>query len=211
MRKYIFLDFNGTILNDVDLCLDLLNQILIKQGKKTLTVEEYKNVFTFPVKDYYQAAGVDFEQESFESLAQWFIQKYQPASMECGLYEGLIETLSYLKEKGYHLVILSASQQQNLLEQCEYYQLLPYFEAILGIQNIHAASKAHIALDFLEKEKIAGKDVLFIGDTLHDLEVAEALGAECKLVSCGHQSVQVLQQGNVEIIPSVAALREQLK
>ena len=58
--KYIFLDFNGTIINDVQLCLDLLNEILRSQGKRELNIEEYKNVFTFPVKKYYEAAGVDF-------------------------------------------------------------------------------------------------------------------------------------------------------
>ena len=37
MEKHIFFDFNGTIINDIDLCLDLLNQILTKQNKKNLS------------------------------------------------------------------------------------------------------------------------------------------------------------------------------
>ena len=64
MQKHIFFDFNGTIINDLDLCLDLLNQILTKQNKRNLSMEEYKNVFTFPIRDYYIAAGVDFNLES---------------------------------------------------------------------------------------------------------------------------------------------------
>lgn len=209
--KYIFLDFNGTIINDVQLCLDLLNEILRSQGKRELNIEEYKNVFTFPVKKYYEAAGVDFSIESFESLTQKFILKYQPASMHCGLYEGLIETVKLLREKGYHFVILSASEKNNLLEQCTHYGLVPYFDAILGIDNIHAASKVDIALGYLKREGIEGKDILFVGDTLHDLEVAKRLGAECFLVSCGHQSVEVLSQGNTRIIGSVAELSQILE
>ena len=99
MQKHIFFDFNGTIINDVDLCLDLLNQILNKQNKKMLSMEEYKNVFTFPIRDYYIAAGVDFNIESYESLAKWFIKVYQPLSMECGLFEGIVDTFKYLKDK----------------------------------------------------------------------------------------------------------------
>ena len=45
MIKYVFFDFNGTIINDVDLCLDLLNEILRKQGNKELDIDTYKNVF----------------------------------------------------------------------------------------------------------------------------------------------------------------------
>ena len=46
MKKYIFLDFNGTIIDDVDLCLDLLNQILENQKKEKVSKERYKDIFT---------------------------------------------------------------------------------------------------------------------------------------------------------------------
>ena len=48
---------------------------------------------------------------------------------------------------------------------------------------------------------------LFIGDTLHDLEVANAMKAECMLVSCGHQSYEVLSKGNVKIIETINDLK----
>lgn len=206
MCKVIFLDFNGTIIDDVQLCLDLLNEMLCKQNKKTLSLDEYRHVFTFPVKKYYMDAGVDFQQESFESLAEWFIQKYQPASMECGLYPEMISTLKTLKKQGKHLVILSASERHNLLEQCDHYQITPYFDAILGIDNIHAAGKIDIAKEYLAQQRISPTDVLMVGDTLHDLEVARAIGASCILVSCGHQAVDVLKKGNVEVISSLKEL-----
>lgn len=206
MNKYIFLDFNGTIIDDVDLCLKLLNQILIHQNKKTVSKEEYKSIFTFPVKKYYALAGVDFNLDSFESLADWFIKEYQPLSMKCGLFPHLKETLAILKEKGYHLVILSASEQHNLLEQCQNYGIMPYFDAILGIDNIHAESKVGIALAYMNEHHIDGKDVLFVGDTLHDLEVSKAIQSHAFLVSCGHQSIEVLKQGGVPILSSVADL-----
>lgn len=207
MQKHIFFDFNGTIINDVDLCLDLLNQILNKQNKKMLSMEEYKNVFTFPIRDYYIAAGVDFNIESYESLAKWFIKVYQPLSMECGLFEGIVDTFKYLKDKGYNLYILSASERNNLIEQCENYDIVKYFVDILGIDNIHAASKVNIAIEYMKEHNINGEDVLFIGDTLHDLEVAEAMKAKCMLVSCGHQSKEVLAKGNVEILESINDLK----
>lgn len=206
MSKYIFLDFNGTIIDDVDLCLDLLNDILRKQNKESVTKKRYKDIFTFPVKKYYELAGVDFTIESFESLADKFIAEYQPLSMQCGLFPKSVEACQKLRNKGYHLVILSASEKNNLLEQCENYRITPYFDAILGIDNVHAASKVGIAIKYMEEQGIEGDDILFIGDTLHDLEVAKAMGAKCMLVSCGHQSIRVLKQGGVPILPNVYSL-----
>ena len=63
MTKYVFFDFNGTIINDVDLCLDLLNEILRKQGNREIDINTYKNVFKFPIKQYYIDAGVDLEKD----------------------------------------------------------------------------------------------------------------------------------------------------
>ncbi len=211
MKKYVFLDFNGTIIDDIDLCLDLLNQILIKQHKRTLTKEEYKDIFTFPVKMYYELAGVDFTRDSFEDLSLWFIHEYQPLSLHCGLFPQIEEAFQKMKDKGYHLVILSASEKNNLIEQCQSYGIVSYFDAILGIDNIHAESKINIALDYMKEKNIKGEEVLFVGDTLHDLEVAKAMHASCMLVSCGHQSVQVLKKGGVSIIPNVYALSELLE
>lgn len=211
MSKYIFLDFNGTIIDDVDLCVDLLNDLLKTQNKQGITKEHYKDIFTFPVKKYYELAGVDFSKESFESLAKKFIALYQPLSLKCGLYPKSIEAFQKLKNKGYHLVILSASEKNNLLEQCEAYGIVSYFDAILGIDNIHAESKVNIALQFMEKKHIQGKDILFVGDTLHDLEVAKAMHANCMLVSCGHQSLEVLKQGGVPILSDIHALEKALE
>lgn len=209
--KYIFLDFNGTIIDDVDLCLDLLNQILDKQHKRNVTKEEYKSIFTFPVKKYYELAGIDFNLNSFEELADWFIKTYQPLSLACGLFPKSVETFKTLKEMGYHLVILSASEKNNLREQCDSYNISSYFDEILGIDNIHAAGKIEIALKFMKEHQIKGEDVLFVGDTLHDLEVGKAMGANVMLVSCGHQSIEVLKQGRVPIIEGTYDLVSRLE
>lgn len=63
----------------------------------------------------------------------------------------------------------------------------------------------------MKEKNIKGEEVLFVGDTLHDLEVAKAMHASCMLVSCGHQSVQVLKKGGVSIIPNVYALSDLLE
>ena len=207
MIKHIFFDFNGTIINDVDLCLDLLNEILRRHGKKELSKEEYKDVFKFPVKQYYIDAGVDLTQDSFEDLSKWFINEYQPKSFECGLYENSVECFKYLKEKGYKLYILSASEKNNLLQQTDIYDITKYFEAVLGIDNIYAASKVVIAQNYIKEHNINPNEVLFIGDTLHDVEVARTIGAKPMLVSCGHQSKNILTKGHVLILESIAKLR----
>lgn len=203
MYRHIFLDFNGTIIDDLDLCVELLNKFLIEQGAKTLNEDEYKHVFKFPIKQYYADAGIDFNKESYDSLSIRFIKEYQPRSMSCGLFPGTVETVKKLKEMGIHVYILSASEQNNLLEQTDTYGITKYFDAVLGIDNIHAASKVDIALDFMKKTDIKASETLFVGDTLHDYEVSKAMNVDCCLVSCGHQAKDVLLKAGVPVISAV--------
>ena len=207
MIKYVFFDFNGTIIDDVDLCLDLLNDILREQNKKEVSLEEYKNIFTFPIRKYYELAGVDFNIESYENLAVKFINKYQPASYECNLYPGIKDVVDFLHSKGIKCVILSASEINNLRDQCQKFNIDKLFDDILGIDDIHAASKVGIAKKYFELNKIKPGEAIFIGDTLHDEEVASSLGVKSLLVPNGHQSLEVLEGGHSQILSDIRCLK----
>ena len=46
-------------------------------------------------------------------------------------------------------------------------------------------------------------DILYVGDTLHDGEVAQAMGVECVLVSHGHQNRHRLSQAGLTVVDSL--------
>jgi phosphoglycolate phosphatase len=50
----------------------------------------------------------------------------------------------------------------------------------------------------------SGEDILLIGDTLHDLEVAEAMGVDCALVPSGHQHIDRLREGGGRVVESLS-------
>ena len=200
MIKNVFLDFNGTLIDDVDLCLKLLNDILRRQGAKEVSLEEYKNIFTFPIKRYYELAGVDFTKDSYEDLAIWFIKNYQKTSLSCSLYDGVIDTIKFLRGKGINVYILSASEKHNLKEQCDHFGLTSVVCDVLGIDNIHAASKVNLAIDYIKNNNINLNETIFVGDTLHDDEVAKSVGVKSILIPNGHQSKEVLARSNAIII-----------
>ena len=51
MIKNVFLDFNGTILDDLDLCIDLLNRMLNDQNKPLIPNEEHLYIYSFEVSN----------------------------------------------------------------------------------------------------------------------------------------------------------------
>ncbi len=50
----------------------------------------------------------------------------------------------------------------------------------------------------------AGDEVLVIGDTTHDYEVARAMGAHCVLLNWGHHGPEKLSRCGVAVFDSLA-------
>ena len=71
--KHIIWDWNGTLLNDGWLFVEVMNIVLKRRKMKPITLDSYREIFRFPVKDYYMKLGFDFEKESFESSGLEFI------------------------------------------------------------------------------------------------------------------------------------------
>lgn len=191
---YLVLDFNGTIIDDVDLCLNILNHLLEERNYKKVSLEEYKHIFTFPIKKYYINAGFDLEKYSFTSISNEFISLYQKASLNCKLYEGINELIDKCNNNRIKVVLLSASQIDNLKEQTDHFGLSEKFEAILGTSTIEAASKVESGKNYFKDKQ--DKKILFVGDTTHDAEVASAIGADALLITHGHQARDILLKAN---------------
>ena len=65
--SHILWDWNGTLLDDAWLCVDVMNSMLTERKLQPLTLQRYRDIFSFPVKDYYLLLGFDFEKEPFET------------------------------------------------------------------------------------------------------------------------------------------------
>ena len=195
----IIWDWNGTLLNDVDICIDTMNEILNKRGLGLLTREKYKDIFQFPVIEYYKKLGFDFNKESFEGLSVEFVKGYSRALKNAELFEHAKDILKKFKERNYTQIIISAMEKGALLKSLREKGIVNYFDHIIGIDDHYATGKLESAVSFIRKNNIYPEKAILIGDTTHDFEVAEAIGCKCLLVSNGHQSQERLYATSVPV------------
>lgn len=184
---YIVWDWNGTLFDDLDLCLYCINRLLTDNGYEQVhTYEQYRKVFCFPIKQYYLNAGFKFDKKSFEELAQEYMDIYLPMAHLCKLNKDAKEVINEFNQKGYKQVILTASKINVLKEQLEPFNIKDKFDLLLGTDNIYCHSKAQLAEKLLQRIDKNDK-IYFIGDSLHDAEVGKILGAQIILYEGGHQ------------------------
>jgi phosphoglycolate phosphatase len=204
--KHIIWDWNGTLFDDAWLCISVMNEILSRRGMMPMTPERYETIFDFPVMDYYRRAGFDFAVDPFEQLSDEFIEGYYDRFGDCKLRSGTVEVLDAGQEKGLTMSILSAMEQKALDKMMKHFELEHYFVTVDGLQNHHAAGKVEIAKRWIGESELSPDEIVYIGDTVHDYEVAEAIGIDCYLIHSGHHSVERLAVLGVPIIDKLSDL-----
>ena len=102
-------------------------------------------------------------------------------------------------------MILSASPVPTLTRQAGERHVTGYFDRLLGLGDIYAKSKVELGQRFMQEEGIDPARAVMIGDSVHDFEVAQAMGTACVLQCSGHQNRQTLAATGA---PVVEGLRE---
>ena len=204
--KHIVWDWNGTLLNDLWLCIESINFVLESRGMSQVDKESYKSIFTFPVIKYYEHLGFDFSKEKFPIPG--FLNYYRNYFKKCNLHQHVHEVLKKNRDKRLTQSILSAGKQDSLIDWVAHHKIDHYFNAIVGIQNDAADGKTDAGLNWLSKVDTPKKEILLIGDTIHDSDVAEQMGVHCVLVDIGHVSRERLLKTGRNVFESLDSLNK---
>jgi len=174
--------------------MKVINQMLSNRGLKQLDTSYYKEVFCFPVKRFYERIGFDLKKESIETASEEYMSGYRSHENQVCLSVGASFVLDAIRQKGIKQYILSACAQEDLMRITNHFNLVDNFEKIYGADDICAHGKIGRGQMLIKNHSLNPQRTLLIGDTLHDAEVAKALGIKSILYSGGHNSHNLLSK-----------------
>jgi len=201
--RHVIWDWNGTLINDVWLVVDIMNKMLKKRNLPKIDSKKYREFFDFPVMNYYSKLGFDFSNESFEKLTAEFVSEYYKRFNECKLFDEAEEVLKKIIDMGISQSILSASKEDVLIEKIKYYGIDKYFSRIIGLENHYAESKVERGKKWIAELNLNPQEVLLIGDTIHDYDVSKHIRSDCLLIANGHHSYEKLASLGVDVISTL--------
>lgn len=208
--RHLIWDWNGTLLDDTCLCAEIINEMLVDRGREPWSLEAHRSAFDFPVLRFYERLGFDLEAESFEILSEVFIGRYQQRVGGCALHAGVEELLQTVRETGCSQSVLSASRQDHLDRLIGLHGLKDYFIGVNGIDTILAPGKTARGQQWIRELACDPRQVLMVGDTVHDAEVAAAMGCDCLLLASGAHPASKLEATQVPVFRDIRSLRRAL-
>lgn len=202
--SHIIWDWNGTLLDDTQACVNAINVLLKKRGLAPIDVPRYRDIFGFPVIDFYRKLNFPLTAENWASVAREFHDVFL-ADTTFKLQSATCETLKRIQAKTIEQSILSASEQTILEDMLNTYCIRDFFTHVCGVNNLFGESKKEIGRHLLNRFTTTKEGIVIVGDTLHDVEVATALGVSCILIAQGHQSRERLEQAGVPVFEDLDA------
>lgn len=203
----IIWDWNGTLADDLDASLRSVNDTLMRRNMAPITLDQYHSYIDTPIIRFYEHL-FDLNEVPMSVLSEEYHRGYQKYFE--GLQAGAKELLEALRGKGARQVILTSSHGDIIEADTKKLGIRQYFDAILGAEDFQAASKVQRGIDWIKAQPHAPETMVMVGDSLHDFEVAQAMGTRCILFSGGHQSRQDLLTTGAPVVDSFAALGELL-
>lgn len=188
----ILWDWNGTLIDDAVTSLDCVNDMLRDMNKPLITLEQYYTYVETPIIGFYRHILTEDELD-FDVVSKSFHECYNSRLNKTFLASDALKVLKTLKNNGAKQYIITATKEASARKQTEQYEISEFFDGIFGADNTLAESKVERALKFFKSNNINPSDAVFIGDTLHDLETANALGIDCILVTYGHQGKTIVE------------------
>jgi phosphoglycolate phosphatase len=206
MYRHVLWDWNGTLLDDAWLSLEVINQMLGQRCRPKVDAAIYGQVFGFPLESYCRRIGFDLEHEPFSALSDEFSRLYESRRLECGLRAGARAVLAEVARLGVVQSVLSAYEQDALVALVEHFGLAGFFSEVIGVDNAHGSGKIELGERWIRASGWPAREVILVGDTLHDLDVAAAMGVDCALIPSGHQHRHRLDGQGVAVLGELGDL-----
>jgi phosphoglycolate phosphatase-like HAD superfamily hydrolase len=185
-REHLVWDWNGTLLNDVDLVVSATNRVFATLGGRPVTVEEHRLHFRRPVADFYASVlGRAVDAEEFDRLDAIFHDAYRAGLTTCALADDAVAAMRSWEGTQ---SLLSMWFHEDLVPAVTSFGLDGRFTRVDGVRLTVGGDRAyksgHLAAH-LDSLGVHGRETVLIGDSIDDADAAESVGAVCVLYSGG--------------------------
>ena len=182
MKKLLLFDFDGVLVDSLDLYAEVVARCLERIGRPILkSKEDYLALFDGNFYESMAARGVDLA--AYAEAAREILPRIDYGAMKP--YNGLIPVLATL-EKDHVMAVISSNGYRTIQMMLERFGFAPYFREIFGA-DFRFSKKEKIAYA-LEKYGIPGEQAFYIGDTVGDIGEARAAGVRSVAVTWGWHS-----------------------
>ena len=216
--KVVLLDWNGTVMDDVDVGHQACNHMLRYYGVSTVSKDRFRKTFEVPWLIFYERNGVPRERIDITKHQNEFMKVYDHLSKKAKPKKNIRKLFEWLKKNRIFIGIISAHPEQSIRKDLKRHDLDQYLNVVVGERTYEESgtSENKKVESALLGVKVSNDEVLYVGDTTHDVSIGKRSGFIVVGVMNGWQSRDAISKAKpdyliddmIEIIDIIKKLNE---
>ena len=196
-------DWNGTLLDDLHVVVAAVSEG-VRQHRPPVSVEEYRDHYTRPVKSFYDALfGREVTEDEWLDIDRRFHDAYRELLTTVRLAHDAEPALDLVDESDASQSLLSMYPHDDLLPVVRSHGIAHRFTRIDGLRGSAGDLKAAYLAAHLAAERRSPDEIVMIGDTPDDAAAAAGVGAACVLYHGGSHHRNELEAIGVPVVESL--------
>ena len=194
----VVFDLDGTLVDSTETLLRAHDAAWASVGRERPSDGEILELIGLPLLHIMETLGPDCDAEA---LSEVYSRAYVEASTEC---ERLFDGVEALLAKPFRAAVATGKSQRGAERVVSHFGLSGRFEVVRGGDSV-PRPKPNPDLLLAIMEAAGTQELVMVGDTTYDLEMAHAAGVDAIGVAWGHHSVERLSKW-APVVDSVGEL-----
>lgn len=190
MIKHIIFDFDGTIVDSLDLSFYIYNELASKFKYRPVTYDDLHILKNAPLKERFKAVGIPLYK--IPSMTFDVMSLYNKKVNTLKAFDGINDLIKNLKEAGLCLSVLSSNSVKNITDFFDR-NGIEGFDNIISSKNIFGKHKT--LKKFLKQNNLTRDEIIYVGDELRDVEACKKMAVKVIAVLWGFDPKNLLETG----------------
>jgi phosphoglycolate phosphatase len=207
----IVFDWDGTIIDSPAAIVECIREASREMGLRVPEPEKASHVIGLGLRDSLQLAVPDLPAERYQEFVALYRKHFLQREDSMRLFPGMKEIFIEMK-KSRVLAIATGKSRRGLDRALEYTGIGGFFAASRCADETQPKPHPAMLHELMEEFSMENTQVLMIGDTTHDLEMARAASVDAVAVSYGAHPEQALRKASpLECFSTVNSLSKWLR
>ncbi|GAA5184640.1 HAD-IA family hydrolase [Niveibacterium umoris] len=207
----IVFDWDGTLMDSTASIVSAIQAACADLGLPVPTREAASHVIGLGLSDALHTAVPELDPADYPRMVERYRYHYFARDGQLVLFDGAEELVSQLRAAGYMLAIATGKSRAGLDRALASTGIGPLFQGSRTADETHSKPHPAMLLELMDEFAVPAARVLMVGDTTHDLQMAQNAGTAALGVSYGaHPAEQLVAAAPLALLHSVAELGEWL-
>lgn len=188
-------DFDGTLVDTRSAMKQVMRTLSHEYGIRNVSEDEILRLRDLPIRERMKILGIS--RFKLPQIARRSLTLLGEHMQNCRTYDGIIQTLEELRNRGIQTLILSSNRVDNIT-RCLEHNGVSGFDHIYSVRQLFGKHRSLKRI--MRAHNASRKDIVYIGDELRDIEASRRAGVPVISVTWGYDSRDLLNSGNPDYL-----------